>query len=365
MWQNRLILLGVLVVGSGGAIAGVVWWRSPERHLAIIRAAPESLSSFSLLERLATRYPDHPEILFRSGQALRRQGHASAARQRLLEAQDHGWPTASVQHELVLADAWQHFTRVEPILRGLLDANPDDDEVLLALALGWSRQQAVSKGEAYVNSVLARHPEDGLALCIRGRLRLQKGQPHAARPELEAALKQSAGKYYYPEARLLLANCLLEMGEFESSLALYQAASQEEPTNPRPWFGIGRCAWHLDRWAEADQAFETVLRLDPHHLDALSQRAYFAEEQGELARAVEFLQTAVEQDPTWYDLHFRMAKLYRALGQPEAAIEHQRRAEAAKQAYARPRQSGDAEPSSYTGEGARPPRTAERGPLEP
>src|SRR5207253_7244455 len=120
------------------------------------------------------------------------------------------------------------FRKVAPELQAMLDTNPDDRDVLLAMALGWSRLRELERAESLVNVALARNPEDGAALCIRGRIRLQKGQPHAARPDLENALRLGDSQYYSFDARLLLANCLLELGKFEDALRFFRQCRLDE-----------------------------------------------------------------------------------------------------------------------------------------
>jgi tetratricopeptide (TPR) repeat protein len=115
-------------------------------------------------------------------------------------------------------------------------------------------------------------------------------------------------------------------------------------------FGLGRCCWFLNRWDEAQEVFQEVLRLQPDHLDALSQLAYIQEERGELPQALVLLERAATQDPSWYDLHFRMAKIFKALGQTQRATEHLQRAEQVKKAWAKPRTNPFTGRNPYTGD---------------
>ena len=101
---------------------------------------------------------------------------------------------------------------------------------------------------------------------------------------------------------------------------------------------------------EAAEAFREVLRLQPDHLDALSQLAYIHEEHDRLPQALELLQQAAKLDPSWYDLHFRMAKIAKALGQDQRAAEHYQRAERVKKAWAKPRNNPFTGRNPYVGD---------------
>jgi tetratricopeptide (TPR) repeat protein len=254
---------------------------------------------------------------------------------------------------MLLIRAEKEFRPVEPELQRYLETNPDDRDVLLTLALGWSRLNNLAKADALVNSILQRDPEFGAALWVRGKIRLQNHQPHDACPDLEKAVGNGPDQYYYSRARFQLANCYLELGKFDRALELFQEGRAEEPENPRILFGMGRCYWFLSRWNEAEESFGQVLRLQPDHLDALSQLAYIHEERGQpgdLSLALELLERAAKLDPTWYDLHFRMAKVMKALGQNERAAQEFQRAEHVKKAWAKPRANPFVGRNPYAGD---------------
>jgi tetratricopeptide (TPR) repeat protein len=281
------------------------------------------------------------------------EGRISEALLHLRQAAEKGWSNAEVDREILLVRAQTEVRLAEPRLQELLNKNPDDDEILLAMSLGWSRMLNVKKAEILVDSVLERQPNDGLALCLRGRIMLQRGQPHNACHDLEEACRLGADRYYYPEARLLLANCLLDLGRFEESLHLFRECREEEPDNPKVLLGEARCYWFLNQWDEAARVFRDLLGMDPDHLDALSQLAYICEERGELTEARRLLERAAKVDASWADLSFRLAKVLNALGETDRADEFLKRAEKMKNHYAKSRTNPFTLKNAYTGEEAK------------
>src|SRR5262249_16046576 len=189
----------------------------------------------------------------------------------------------------------------------------------LALALGWTQTKSYKKAESVADAILGRDPEDGFALCLRGRLDLLQHRPFEARPILETAFKHGPSRYYYADARVMLAQCLLEIGDFQAALELYRQCRADEPENTRDLFGVGQCQGALGKWDDATKTFESILHLQPDHLEALSQLAYICEERGEKQKALELLERAVQRDPSWRELHFRTAKILSALGQKDRA----------------------------------------------
>jgi tetratricopeptide (TPR) repeat protein len=358
--MRKLLLALLLLVCIG--LVGLVWYRGQmlPRQLARARAGLGTREAGQLLEQLAQQYPDHAEVRFLNARQLRLEGQPGRALANLGRAAELGWPRSAVERESLLLRAQTDFPAVEPGLQALLDRDPHDREVALTLCLGWSRQQQLARAEALVNALLASDPGDAAALRVRGRIRLQQGQPHTARPDLETAVRDGAGWYFATDARLLLANCLLELGQFTDALQLFRECRAEEPENVRASFGIGRCHWYLGQWDEAAEAFAEVLRLRPDHLDALAHLAYVHEEKGDPRAALPLLEKALAYDPTWYDLYFRMAKILRALGQTERAAEYQKRALAVQKSWTRPRSGPGPLRDPYTGEELGTPRGTAR-----
>jgi len=348
------LILGILII-----LASLGFWIYQERdrrfahQLDQARQLVGTKSGGVLLDELAKAHPDHPETQFLLARQLRLKGDIDGAMAACERAGQLGFPPTQVAHEMLLVKAQREFRQVEPELERLLEAKTDDDEVLLALALGWSQHGNLAKAETLVNSILQRDPENGAALWVRGKVRLQRHLPHEARPDLEKAVDLGGDQYYFSRASYQLANCYLELGKFQEALHRFQECRLEEPENPRILFGMGRCYWFLNRWEDAGDYLRKVLRIQPDHLDALSQLAYILEERGkpdDLSQALELLEKAAKLDPTWYDLHFRMAKITKALGQDQrAALEYQR-AEQVKKAWAKPRTNPFSGRNPYTGD---------------
>jgi tetratricopeptide (TPR) repeat protein len=324
-----------------------------DQELDQARGAVGKRQGSQLLEKLARSHPNHAEIQFLCARQFRLEGDNDRALIRCRRAAELGYWLAQVERETLLIRANKNFSEAEPELERLLEANPEDPDLLLTLAQGWSQLGNLTKAVTFVNSILARDRKNAGALLIRGKIRLQKHQPFDACEDLEAAMAASRDQYYHSRALVQLANCYLELGRFAEALDLFMTAELEEPENPRILFGIGRCCWFLDRWDDAGEAFREVLRLKPDHLDALSQLAYIQEERGQsddLAQALQLLEQAAKLDPTWYDLHFRMAKIMKALGQDERAAQEFDRAEKVKKAWAKPRGNPFTGRNPYTGD---------------
>jgi predicted Zn-dependent protease len=321
-----------------------------ERAVAQARKAAGSKNAAALLERLSREFSDIAEIQFLYARQLRWEHRVEKAPAALNRAKDLGWPQIQVEREFLLGLAESDFAQAEPMLTTRLNAEPGDHDCLTALAAGWSRHKEIRKAESVLKSLVERDPDDAYVRYLRGKLYWIDGKPHQARTELERSLKEGAGRYFEPDARLALANCLLDASEFDEALREFRQCQDEAPDNQEILLGIARCYWNLGSWPEAEKSFQALLREKPDQPEVLSQLAYIHEERGEMQRAAELLERAAQLDPKWYDVHFRLAKIFLAMGQKDRGAEYQARAELVKKHWAKPRDRNVIGANPYTGE---------------
>jgi len=135
--------------------------------------------------------------------------------------------------------------------------------VLLVLGHVCARMKYLTRAEALADRALELGPDDGEALGLRGRARLEARRLDLARQDLEQSLRLGEGLFYAPEVRLLLAACLLDLGRLEEALGHFRRCRDEQPSNPWAHYGAGRCLRLLGRLDEAAQSAEEAVRLRP------------------------------------------------------------------------------------------------------
>jgi tetratricopeptide (TPR) repeat protein len=324
--KNTLLLLGLLVIPSLVGF-GVCWQRARSfpRFLGEARAALGTRRGSGLLEQVAQLYPENAEVHFLYARHLRLEGKTDQAQAHLAQAAELGWEQASLQREQVLLAAQSDFYRAEPQLQNWLNDDPDDREVLLALAQGYFRAQRFKKAEAFLQQILNVDAADAPALSLRGQIRFETRRLREARQDLEKAVELGPHLSSAFSTRTLLAACLLDLGQFAEALTHFRQCLTEDPNNPKILFAIGRCALYLNDMNGAQEMFEAALRLQPDFIEARLQLASIHEQRGELSKALEQLRQVEQRDPDLRDLLFRMAKILHALGQPERAAVYQKR----------------------------------------
>jgi len=154
-------------------------------------------------------------------------------------------------------------------------------------------------------------------------------------------------------AHMLSGEALDGLGRTVEAIPEFEAAAKAAPREPNVHFGLGYLYWKQHKYDEAQTAFEAELSIDPAHAQALAylgdielkkndpekalpllQKAIqirndvriayldigaILSDQKKYPEALAALQRAEKLDPAQPDAHYRLARLYRAMGNPAAA----------------------------------------------
>jgi tetratricopeptide (TPR) repeat protein len=131
----------------------------------------------------------------------------------------------------------------------------------------------------------ALDPGEGRWAYYLGRAQFHLARYDKAEASLREALRRRPG---YLPAQVVLAQCLLDAGRWDESLALYRALEAQHPDAAEVQYGLGRI-----RGAR-----------------------------GDLAAAVDHYRKACDLYPGFGAAHFALARAYRDLGEKEKAREH-------------------------------------------
>jgi tetratricopeptide (TPR) repeat protein len=152
---------------------------------------------------------------------------------------------------------------------------------------------------------------------------------------------------------ILFGEALDGLQKTPEAIAEFQAAAKIAPREPDVHFGLGYLYWKAKQYDEAKKAFEVELALDPTHALALAYLGDIALKNSEVENAgtllekslqhkndlriayfdlgtvrmaqknypaaLKALKRAVELDPTQPDAHYRLGRVYRALGKTAEA----------------------------------------------
>lgn len=174
--------------------------------------------------------------------------------------------------------AWLYVKLEKPdeaivLFEKALEIEPNDLNLLNNI--GWFHTLLDNYEEAleYFKRALKLDPDNPFVHNNLGIIYLKQGDLDKAKSKLELALKlgddgdNSAVSYYY------LANVALKKGNLERALEFFQKSRELDPRNTEVFYQIGMIYLRMEKKRDANKAFRTYLKLDPHgkHIDRVKE----------------------------------------------------------------------------------------------
>lgn len=328
------LLVAAAIVGTAAAQS------LPEPAAEALRrgqqAAAEALASYT------HHLPDSPlwtEALAAGTQAARIAPDHPAPRRFMAQAYlQVGWYARSWS-------AWQAYLD----RGGGVDASVERQLLEVATWMGLNAYDAGRRDQAvpYLETVVRLAPDDLRANARLAQLYLDRGEPLAALPYLEAldgrlpelspALQRArAIARYGSEAAAAYTSGIeaRDAGSLETAQNRFLEATALRPDFTDAWRNAAATAERLGRVQQAEAAYEEVLALSPNDAGALAGLGRIAIEAGAYETAIERFERAAELAPDRTELADALARSRELLQDRSAAEEDQART-AAEQAAAR------------------------------
>ena len=307
------------------------------------------------LKNVLQQAPGNGEARFLLGLALLEQGEAVGAQIELDKALERGFASDELQvalartalakgEEAALLQRFGAKTLAKPgaqaelraligmahlARRQLKDAERAFDEALKIDAasvpanLGAARLAAASQNfadaEARLERVVAAAPANLEALMLKADVLAVQGRQEAAENAYRAAV-EAAPRHAAP--RLTLVTHLLRQRALDKAAAEAAAMEQAMPKDPRMFYAKALVLIEQQKFAEARQAIQHVLKVAPEHVPSLTLAGMAALHTGTLQEAESHLRKAVYNAPQSVSAkrllvmtHLRMGRTDLALGQ--------------------------------------------------
>ena len=324
--KRKLLTFGLLIAPVIVIVVQALRGRSVTPDpLAGIREKIGTRSVSPLLQRLRNERAGDATVFLLSAQQARLEGKGDDATSYLERAEALGVSRLKLDQERRLQAAASDPRHARAILEPLLAGEATDIDILLTLGEAELQLQQHESAVKVAEQVLRQAPADVRALTLRGGARFLGRQLGLARADLEAAVATGSDSVTYSAARLTLATCMLDLGEWNRALELFRAVREDNPANRVAMFGVGRASSYLGQYDEAERSFLAVLQARPGHVDTLLALAQVVEQRGELERALKYVEEAEKGDPNRLETLARMAKLLSACGQPERAEQYEKK----------------------------------------
>jgi arylsulfatase A-like enzyme len=198
-------------------------------------------------------------------------GNAAEAVRELtrLVGEDPGNPIFRGTRALALRRLGQSAKALDD-LRQSLAAGQASEQVLFDLAATLHEAGRLDEAERVLGELLRRDPQHAEAHDTLGILKLEAGDPAAARAEFARALEVEPGN---ANAANNLGNALRALGQMAEAEREYRRALALASDWAEPWNGLGALLVQSGRAEEALGAFERALALDPALHEARLNRA--------------------------------------------------------------------------------------------
>jgi cellulose synthase operon protein C len=191
-----------------------------------------------------------------------------------------------------------------------------------SLAIAQDLGRAIVEAGAFVDAdaqatkILAKHPQDPVALHIRAAAWLGQGKPREALELLDGLLK--GGQSIPGETAPRRAQALLQLGKAAEAEEALRTAVKENPKDVRSLLGLA--GFHLSRreFAEAEKLYTQAKAIQPANPEVPMGLAAVAAGQNQLATAIKTLE-AVEVRARTPRLVLMLANLYLRADQPTNA----------------------------------------------
>jgi predicted Zn-dependent protease len=327
---QRYLILAAVIILVPGALAVGWWYYLPEYVLSQAEkaAATNDLArAESLLQEVNRLAPDHVQARFLHAKVLRRLKRPAEAQAAIRRAMKLGLSEEAGSRELALAETLQTFgLSAEQNLLQILKANPDDVEVLEALAVAYARSQRWVEADTYYTHLLERQPDRLELLLTRGRARLaavgkDMGRTEDAAADFREILHRSPDHY---EARINLAHCLLSDARMAEAKPELLRCRQQAPQRVEPLAGLAACAVEERAWDEAEAFLRQALDLDPNSTYVLSMLGNLQLRQLHFQQAIPFFRQVLEREPGNQTARLKLAQALRHTGQVGESMQEER-----------------------------------------
>ena len=116
-----------------------------------------------------------------------------------------------------------------------------------------------------------------------------------------------------------------ESSRYAEAIEAYETALEIEPDYADAYCNLGAVRYNQGQRAEARRAFEACLSREADHVEANFNLANVLEEEGDDRGALAHYRRALAADPLYPDLHINLALLYEKLDRERPACDHWRR----------------------------------------
>jgi tetratricopeptide (TPR) repeat protein len=254
------------------------------------------------------------------GRVLHGLGKYMEADGELGRALDTGMPKEKVRRAFGLLWSTYDFDKARAALREELLANPNDGEVLQALAFGTAESAQWEESEGYFRRWIEMEPDNVEPLLERGRVYMEAEDFRKASADFREVLKRKPDNF---RARVSLGHCLLGDARPREAEAELLICKDLRPDSAEPLIDLAACALERLDYEKANTLLTKALQLDTGSREALSDLGNLQLLRKRYDLAASTFREVLRKHPTDKQAHLKLAQALRFMGNQDEAGMHE------------------------------------------
>jgi tetratricopeptide (TPR) repeat protein len=190
-----------------------------------------------------------------------------------------------------MKEALQQFG---PLLKSTPQTSPDRQRLVILVAMSYYSLEQHSQAAVYLKEAVSRDPQNLELLLALAHSYLWSKQYQNVLDTYRVILQLNADS---AEADMLAGEALDELKDSSGAIDQFRAAVKADPKEPDVHFGLGYLLWKKRKYADAVPELQAELDNNPNHAQALT---YLADAQIQLGKpdaALPLLENAARIDP--------------------------------------------------------------------
>jgi|SRR5579883_1173119 len=289
---------------------------------------------------------DTQAMLLYSQSLIQKQNYPAAAKVlAIVAARDSN--TADLHRQLgILALIKKNVSSAQQEFRKAWELDPQSKPILEAILFGYLSEKQTTAAASFLQAVLQRRPQDPLLYHELAQVYLLSGRTGDAIAALQKALTLSPDNI---DSRLLLAETYIETKQSESALQILATVMEKNARDSNGMFRAGILFEKLERWPDAQKAYERAVELDgsnaiaknnlawmlvshsgnvdtalglaraakqqlPYNIQVTATLGWIYYQKQVYKSALEYLKQCVAKDPTNATFQYELGMIYSKLG---------------------------------------------------
>lgn len=199
-------------------------------------------------------------------------------------------------------------------------------------ALEFYKNGEIEQSEDLCNQALKKNPNNANVLNLLGVITWRQGAPEKGAELMEKAIAQNSEKTADFSCNLAL--LYISVGKILEAANCYKTAAEEfyrKANMSEAMLALQSGAYLLrdhHMFEKAKTFYQTILQINPNHLDALNDMGLILQEENNLEGAIDSFKKALSIDPTYSNAYHNLGALFQTQKRPkEAALLYEKNLE--------------------------------------